>query len=120
MRDAVGEPKFVGEDNIGHSPQGSELSVKTGEAFDVTVQPTLVSSESSPKSRSRYAMSYLVRNARAQPAVVEIRQNGLWQDGKVLAESLPSRRIDASTLIWDVPVAPGGETTLTFTVVTGW
>ena len=120
VKDANGEPKFVGEDHIDHTPQGSELTVKTGEAFDVTVQPTLVSEDKVSKTRSRYSMSYLVRNARGQPVNVEIRQSGLWRDGKVVAESAKSRRIDAYTLGWDVPTPANGETTLTFTVETGW
>ncbi len=120
VRDVNGEPKFVGEDRIDHTPQGSELTVKTGEAFDVTVQPTLVAEDKVSKTRSRYSMSYLVRNARAQPVTVEIRQSGLWRDGKVLNESLKSRRIDAYTLGWNVPTPANGETTLTFQVETGW
>ena len=41
MRDARGQPQFVGEDHIGHTSAGSELALKIGDAFDVTVQPTL-------------------------------------------------------------------------------
>ncbi len=119
-RDPSGEPKFIGESRIGHTPQGSELLIKTGEAFDVTVQPTLVKQDAHGPYRSKYSMSYQIKNARGQPVTVEIRQGGLWRNGKVLDESLKSRRIDANTLGWDVPVAAAGETTLTFTVDTGW
>jgi hypothetical protein len=93
--------------------------VKIGEAFDVTVQPTLVTSEKISKSRTRYTMSYLLRNAKPEPVMVELRQDGLWRGGKVETESLPSRRIDAGTLGWSVPVPANGETTLTFTVDSG-
>jgi hypothetical protein len=120
MRDVAGQPKFVGENRIDHTPEGSDVSVKIGEAFDVTVQPTVVAQDSAGVFRSRYKMSYLVRNARAQPAVVVIRQGGLWRNGKVVEESLKSRRLDAYNLAWDVPVPANGETTLTFTVETGW
>lgn len=120
MRDVNGDPKFVGENAIPHTARGSQLSIKTGEAFDVTVQPTLVKNERASRERTRYAMSYLIRNARAEPVTVEIVQPGLWRDGKVIEESLASRRVDASTLAWDVAVPAGGETTLTFTVETGW
>ncbi|MBO9707802.1 MAG: DUF4139 domain-containing protein [Caulobacter sp.] len=120
MRDRNGDPKFVGENRIDHTPAGSELSIKTGDAFDVTSQATLVSDEKISKTRSRYAMKYLLRNARAQPVTVELRQGGLGRDGKVKDESLASRRIDASTLGWSVPVPANGETELTFTVETGW
>lgn len=120
MRDQAGDPKFVGENAIGHTSAGSELSIKTGEAFDVSSQATLVSQEKISKSRSRYAMKYLVRNARPEAVTVELRQGGLWRDGKVTDESLPSRRIDARTLAWSVPVPANGETVLTFTVDNGW
>ncbi len=120
MRDQAGDPKFVGENSIGHTPAGSELSIKTGDAFDVTSQATLVSEEKVSKTRSRYAMKYLIRNARPEAVTVELRQGGLWRDGEVKAESLKSRRIDARTLGWSVPVPANGETVLTFTVETGW
>lgn len=120
MRDAAGEPKFVGENRIDHTPQGSDISVKIGEAFDVTVQPTLEASERLSKSRTRYAMSYMVRNARAQPVTVRIRQGGLGREGKIVKESMPSERLDAYNLAWEVPVPANGETKLSFTVDTGW
>ncbi len=127
IRDGQGDPKFIGEQAISHTPQGSQLSVKTGDAFDVTVQPTRLELTEVPGSRglSRYTrtrikMRYLVRNARGQPVTVQIRQPGLWRDGKVVTESLPSRRADSSTLVYDVPVPANGETTLTFIVDNGW
>jgi hypothetical protein len=119
-RDPQGEAKFIGESGINHTPQGSELLIKTGEAFDVTVQPTLVSSTSAGWHRTRYEMTYAVKNARGQPVTVVIRQAGLGLDGKVLKESLQSRRADADTLVWEIPVAANGEATLTVAVETGW
>ncbi len=66
-------------------------------------------------------MSYLVRNAKGEPVTVEVRQSGYWgRDTKVISESLPSRRIDAYTLGWSVPVPANGATTLTSVVETGW
>jgi hypothetical protein len=119
MRDDTGAPKFVGEDAIDHTPAGSALAVKLGEAFDVTVQATVVSSEKIEGHNTRDTMSYLLRNAQAVPADVELRQHGVWRDGKVENESQPSRRVDAGTLAWNVSVPAHGETTLTFTVDTG-
>jgi hypothetical protein len=119
MRDEAGEPKFVGEDHLDHTPAGSDVAIKIGEAFDVTVQPTVTASEKLSKWRTRWSMSYAFRNAQPQPVQVELRQGGLERDGKVETESLSSKRIDASTLSWDVPVPANGETILTFTVDTG-
>ncbi len=122
MRDGAGEAKFIGENRIDHTPQGSELSVKTGEAFDVTVLPTLVSVKPLGvwKDRTRYEMRYLVRNARKAPATVNIRQMGMWGEVKLIAESQPGRRLDAHSMAWDVTAPAEGEKELTFTVEVGW
>lgn len=117
MRDSAGEPKFVGESGLGHTPAGSKLSVLIGDAFDVTVQPQVVASEKLG-SGSRYAMSYTLRNARPVPVTVALAQRGLGDDGRVVAESQKSERLDAHTLAWDVDVPAHGRTVLTFTVET--
>ena len=118
VRDEKGDPKFAGESAIDHTPAGSELLVKLGEAFDVTVQPSLVASEKT-RSGTRYSMSYRLRNARGAPVSVELRQGGLLRDGAVVSESLAGRRLDAHTLGWSVAVPANGETVLTFTVDAG-
>jgi len=120
MRDARGQPQFVGEDHIGHTSAGSELALKIGDAFDVTVQPTLVETRRITKRKTEYDMSYLVRSARSTPSVVTLRQYGLWRENAVLKESIAGRRLDAGSFAWDVPVPANGETTLTITMVNSW
>ena len=119
MRDAAGEPKFVGENTLDHTPADSDLAIKLGEAFDITVQRTLVSSQKLSDWNTKYTMSYVLQNAGSEPVTVDLHQGGMWRDGKVKDESIQSRRIDASTLGWYVPIPANGETTLTFTVDTG-
>jgi hypothetical protein len=119
MRDAAGEPKFVGENTLGHTPANSDLAIKLGEAFDITVQRTLVSSQKISDWNTKYSMSYVLHNAGSEPVTVDLHQGGMWRDGKVKDESIQSRRIDAYTLGWYVPIAANGDTTLTFTVDTG-
>ncbi|MBL6853346.1 MAG: DUF4139 domain-containing protein [Alphaproteobacteria bacterium] len=120
MRDTDGDPKFVGEDAIDQTPAGSDLGIKIGEAFDVTVQPTVVTNDRIDRWQTRYAMAYRVHNALSHPVTVDIRQGGIWRNGKVEVESIPSKRVDAHTLAWSVPVPANGETVLTFTVDTGY
>ena len=38
MRDKRGDPQFIGESRIDHTPMGSTLSLATGDAFDVKVR----------------------------------------------------------------------------------
>jgi len=120
QRDTAGEPKFVGENAIDHTPQGSELAIKIGDAFDVTVQPTLVSTTAISKTRTRFSMTYLIRNAKAQPVTVELRQGGVWgRNTQVEKASLPGHAIDAYTEGWSVQVPANGQTLLTFDIATG-
>lgn len=124
VKDEAGEPRFIGEDQVDHSPAGSEIVITTGEAFDVTVQPRLVSSVAAPKAsyyrwRTRYAMEYTVRNARPEPVTVEVRQRGLGRDTELSEQSIEGDLRDANTVVWRVPVPANGETKLTATITTG-
>ena len=143
MRDARGAPQFIGENSIGHTPMGSSLALKTGEAFDVKVQPTVqkrdrilsdewersaryrISIDGAPareitidtaKEFWRTTMTYKVTNAKAVPVTVEVVQAGLdtwWRDNRVPSESIKGTQRSADERIWQVPVPANGETTLT-------
>ena len=41
MRDTRGQAQFIGESQIPHTPGGSNLALRTGDAFDVKVQPVV-------------------------------------------------------------------------------
>jgi hypothetical protein len=119
-RDARGQPQFIGEDRLGHTSAGSELALKTGDAFDVTIQPTLRETRSAGRRETDFTMSYLVRNARPEPVTVTIRQENLWRFNEVRSESHRGRRTDADSFAWDVPLPANGETELTFTIRQRW
>lgn len=119
-RDSRGQPQFIGEDRIGHTSAGSELALKIGEAFDVTVQPTLVSSDRISRRNTAFTMSYLVRNARAAPVTVTLRQRNLWRFNEVTEESQKGRRTDADSFAWDISVPANGEKELKVTIRQWW
>lgn len=104
QRDAQGTPQFIGEKSIGHTPMGSDLSLVTGEAFDVTVKAEVEKRETitaneweksaryrvvedggvvrdvtieRPKTFYRTTMRYTLTNAKAAPVEVELTQTGL-------------------------------------------
>jgi hypothetical protein len=116
QRDQSGAAQFVGENQIQHVPQGSNIAVKTGEAFDITVQSTLNEARETSWPNWRRQMTYVVRNARPQPAVILIRQGGMWPNHRVVEENMRSRVVDTATRDWEVAVPANGEATLRFTV----
>ena len=110
QRDARGNPQFVGEHQIGHTPMGSSLSLATGDAFDIKVKPTILERtriNTSPRWRTR--MQYEVTNASAVPVVVDVVQDGLWGDTRIVEESMKSERLDADQARWRVPVPANGR-----------
>ena len=106
QRDRKGSPQFIGENSIGHTPMGSELSLRTGDAFDVFVQAEVESRQEitaaewersaryrvirdgevveqveleRPKTFYRTTMRYRFTNARPNPVEVDLVQYGLGQ-----------------------------------------
>ncbi len=104
QRDAQGSPQFIGENGIGHTPMGSTLSLRTGDAFDVFMQAEVenrqVISSSEYERSARYrvyengelsrevqidrsvdyyrtTMRYTFTNAKPEPVIVEMTQGGL-------------------------------------------
>jgi hypothetical protein len=104
QRDQAGNPPFIGENAIGHTPMGSELTLTTGDAFDVFAQAEVESRDritSADYERSaryrvtvngeevrtvqidrtadywRTTMRYTLTNAKSTPVEVELVQGGL-------------------------------------------
>ncbi|WP_448659794.1 DUF4139 domain-containing protein [Sphingomonas sp. CJ99] len=145
MRDAKGAPQFIGENQIGHLPMGSRIAMKTGDAFDVKVQPIVEKREkitTDEWERSvrfrindsrdgerivtvdrtvdlwRTTMRYVVTNARPAPVTVEVVQSGLggyYADTRVPNESIKGEQRSLDERAWMVPVPANGETVLTVT-----
>jgi len=121
MRDVRGQPQFIGESGIPHTPMGSRLALKTGEAFDVKVQPTVVKREAISLWVWRTTMHYKLTNARPQPATVELAQAGLdswWNDTRIESESLKSDRTNSDEALWKVVVPANGEATVDAVFIT--
>ena len=117
VRDARGQPQFTGENRIEHTPQGSRIALPTGDAFDVKVQPTMVSRTRQGDNRWRTEMRYRLTNARSRPVTVELVQGGLdgWTDTRIVTESRKSERVNAGSALWQVPVPANGEAVVTVT-----
>ena len=104
QRDKQGNPQFIGENGIGHTPMGSELTLSTGDAFDIYAQSEVESRQTitgeewektarwrvikdgqvvaqgeaeRPKTFYRTTMRYTLTNAKPTPVDVELVQGGL-------------------------------------------
>jgi hypothetical protein len=118
MRDKRGDPQFIGESRIDHTPMGSTLSLSTGDAFDVKVHAIVA-------KRTRISiydwltdMRYELTNALPRAVTVKLRQEGLWGDARINAESQKSTRLSADAAEWAVSVPANGKATVTATFET--
>lgn len=141
MRDARGQPQFVGESPVPHTPAGSALALRTGEAFDVKGEASVVRREtidSGEWQRSarwrivtgqgaqdavvdrarkwwRTTMHYHLTNARNQPVTVDVVQAGLdsaTHDTRVPHESQPGEQRNSDERVWHVAVPAHGAADL--------
>jgi len=117
-RDQSGKSQFIGEEKIGHTSGGSEMSLKIGEAFDITVKPTLVSSENIGKDITEYKMVFDLKNASGKEASVRVFQtlSAYSNDYQFLSESQTGKMPRDSVRYWDVKVPAQGSSQLSFTV----
>jgi len=113
MKDARGNAQFVGEQSIGHTPMGSDVALKTGDAFDVKVRPVVEKRERIDSLRWRTTMRYTLTNARPQAVTVDLIQDGLWGDTRIVEQSQEGQRRSADEMLWRVTVPANGEATVT-------
>ena len=115
QRDARGNPQFVGEHRIGHTPMGSELGLATGQAFDIKVRPTVEERTRVNSNRWRTRMRYVLTNASPRAVTVDLVQAGLWGDTRIVDESQKSDRLSADETRWRVSVPANGEASVAAT-----
>jgi len=115
QRDARGNPQFVGEHRIGHTPMGSDIGLATGQAFDIKVRPIVEERTRINDDRWRTRMRYELTNASPKAVTVDLFQAGLWGDTRIVAQSAQSQRTSADEARWRVTVPANGRATLTAT-----
>jgi hypothetical protein len=117
-RDKRGQPQFIGESRIEHTPMGSSVALATGDAFDVKVKPIVEKRENTGINRWSTHMRYVLSNALSKPVTVTLWQDGLWADTTILEESQKSMRLSADVTEWAVQVPANGKTEVTATFET--
>jgi hypothetical protein len=113
MHDKRGEPQFIGESRIDHTPMGSTLSLSTGDAFDVKVKATVERRKQLAAFKWQSDMRYELSNALPTPVTVNLQQAGLWADTQIKAESQKSTRRSDEVAEWAIGIPANGKAELT-------
>ena len=128
QRDAQGNPQFIGENGIGHTPMGSTLLLRTGDAFDIFAQAEVESREritgAEFERSARYrvyedgelvrtierdravtyyrtTMRYTITNAKPEPVTVELTQDGLNRGWWSLDYRVVAEDVDGEQINYD-------------------
>jgi hypothetical protein len=114
-------PELVGEDRIGHTARGEELSLRLGNAFDVIGERTQVDFEQLEERRIQETIQITLRNRKDEAITVRVNER-LFRalDATILDASEEYTMIDANTAQFLMPVEVDAEAVLTYTVEYVW
>jgi hypothetical protein len=114
--------EFVGEQNIEHTPKEELVRVKLGAAFDLVGERQQVDFQSD-EARRMADESFEIKLRNRSERAVEIRVIEHLYRGPgwtITAQSQPFTKADARTIHFQVPLQPGEEKTVTYTVHYTW
>jgi hypothetical protein len=120
-KDSAGNAQFIGEDRIDHTPKNEKVSLKLGDAFDVTAEKKQSDFKrrdvSTPWSYSfESAYEIVLKNAKKEAVTVVVREPvpGDWQ---MLEQSQPHTKVAAGTAEWKIKVPAEGNAALKYRVL---
>jgi len=116
---ADGSLEFVGEDEIDHTPKDEELKLYVGDAFDIVGEKTVTDRKQAQRWRQE-AIKIELRNHKEEDVTIRIREHLAGGQWDITAKSQDFKKIDASTIEFDVPVAKNGKAQVTYTVDYRW
>lgn len=118
QEDIDGAALLIGENQIGHTPEGEDVSLYLGNAFDLVGERTQTRFNMIAANVLEETYEIRLRN-RKDDVTVEIRVPETlfrWSNWQILESSLPFTQLDANTIEFRASVPPGGETVITYTV----
>jgi hypothetical protein len=110
-----GRQQLLGEDRIRHTPKDERVELTVGKAFDVVAERTRMDYERVSDRVHRTTWRVVLRNHKDDDVTVAVREP-VGGDWRVTQSSHRYEKVSAEELVFRLPVAADGETTLTYTV----
>ncbi len=113
---------FLGESALGHTAENVDIRLELGKVFDLSAkrEATAFALDRGGRSMTE-TFAITLNNAKRSPANVRVIEAlPRWSDWEIVSSSLPAKKKDARHAEFQVPVAAGGETLLTYTVRYRW
>lgn len=118
-RDSRGGAQLIGEDNIDHTAKNEKLSLRMGEAFDITADRSQTDYKAIGQRSSQSSYRIEIRNADKEAATVTVREP-LSGDWTITSESARHTKDSAGSASWQIKVPGEGKATLEYTAVVKW
>jgi len=117
--DSAGRLQFAGEDNINHTPKDEDISIYTGNAFDIVCERKQTDYKVIARRVSEAEWQITLRNHKDTPVNVEVRET-VGGDWEIVSTSVKGTKLDANTLSFSVPVEKDASATLTYRIRAHW
>ena len=113
--DDAGTPQFAGEDRLRAVPRGGILRIALGRAFDLTAERRQTAWKKLAADTFEAGWELLLRNERKEEASLRVVES-IPGDWTILAASHPHRKTTAGRAEFRIPLPPGKDVKLTYTV----
>ncbi len=121
-RDRDGQLEFLGENHLADTPNGQDVDLALGTAFDLvaTRERTAFSLDRGARQMSEGFRITLENRGEAARTVTVREYPNRWHQWKLASSSLKPARQGTDMLEFEVPVAAGGKATLDLTLAYAW
>lgn len=114
-KDSSDSLQFIGEDSIDHIPKDEEITIKTGNAFDVVCERKQTNYEKLYSGHYQTSWEVVVKNHKDKEVSVGIVEP-LTGDWEVTRKSHDYEKLDAFNIKFNLEIPADGKEKLTYTV----
>jgi hypothetical protein len=120
--DQDGSLEFVGENDIDHTPRNENVSIYTGNAFDLVGERKITDFQRSDREDSlKETIEITVKNRSKEPKEIIVREHlWRWLQWTVENASMEFEKKDAQKIEFTVKLAPDEEKKITYTAHYTW
>lgn len=120
--DQDGNLEFVGENNIDHTPRNEDVSIYTGNAFDLIGERKITNFQRDDRADwVRETIEITVKNRSKEPKEIIVREHlWRWLNWTIENSSMEYVKKDAQKIEFTVKLAPDEEKKVTYTAHYSW
>ena len=120
--DQRGQPIFVGEDLIAHTPVNETVNLQLGYAFDLTAHLKATNYHMVNDTMVDISYEVVFHNAKSEPVTIIMNENAgeIDYSWEITQENYPGQQLSAQSWQWTIPVPANGSATLQLSFRASW